>query len=224
MIRALKIFTIFLFAFNNAFGQIDSIPQIRYTKESLELIDSLRAWYGKNKVIPKEIELPCLIALSHYPSLVDTRILFRYKKIRTTMSALPGRGVTGTLFNRSYIVNINSDRKNAGTINLSNLSFNARVGIIGHELAHIVQYQTCTGGELVLMGAGYMVPLVRKNIERSTDRRAIEAGLGKQLYAFTKYVLESNETGEGYLLTKKKYYLSPSEIYDLTNNGEALND
>ena len=197
------------------YAQEQDVRRILSNEEALEFIDSLRNRYGYNKEIPDEIQLPALVALSAYPELAETCIVFRYKKIRTTMSALPGEGLLAGRNNRVYVININEQAKKSGTLQFDELSFNARVGVIGHELAHIEFYTKSSGVKLFLVGLGYLLPFYKKKFERTADQTTIYAGLGWQLYDFDKYLFDSEHVGVKYLKRKRKFYLSPEEIYDL---------
>lgn len=52
-------------------------------------ITFLKKNYGLNKKIPFSVEQECLIALSHFPELVDTRIEFSFSPISFTMQSRP---------------------------------------------------------------------------------------------------------------------------------------
>ncbi|MFI3280338.1 MAG: hypothetical protein R3Y44_00045 [Rikenellaceae bacterium] len=173
-------------------------------------IDSLIAIYGNNKIFVDEFLEPTLIALSHYPELIDTKIEFKYKRGSTTMAARPKP--TSMLCRRRYIVVINNKEEFDG-IYLHDTPFNAQIGIIGHELAHIADYQNHNligvVGILMRYSSGSRKPLFEKEIDRAT----IERGLGWQLHDWAKYSL-SNESGstKEYKEFKRKHYLSPEEI------------
>jgi hypothetical protein len=72
---------------------------------------------------------------------------------------------------------------------LKNLPINAQIGILGHELAHIIDYNKKSITELIAVAINYGInPAYHAWFEKSTDRRAIDHGLGWELYAYSKYV------------------------------------
>lgn len=130
-----------------------------------------------------------LVALSHYPELTDVHIKFVLKE---TFIPLVSRPKIISVFKRKknweYRVII-SDHSNEDmeTILLKNLSFNAQVGIIGHELAHTVYYLDKNMGDMVGIAFNYLYKDYRAAFEKDTDRRAIDHGLGWQLYDYSIY-------------------------------------
>lgn len=168
--------------------------------------------YGKGKRIPEAIELPALIALSFYPELANTNIQFEYKTIKTTMSARPK---WNCLVNnkRNYIIYINNDTERTGGVSVNELSLNAQVGILAHELAHIADYESRSDLSLMRVGIYYKIfKHYHRKMERATDEIAIRHGLGEQLYDFSDYVLNHSNASPQYKEFKKKFYLTPDEI------------
>lgn len=99
--------------------------------------------YGTNKVLAPGYEYQCLLALSHYPELKETPIDFRVQPAFIQLSSRPDP-ITVLLpwVKRNYLVVISTDTGSEGgnSILLSKAPFNDQVGIIGHELAHVVYY------------------------------------------------------------------------------------
>jgi hypothetical protein len=79
---------IFLFA-TSLYAQNRS--QIRYVDSSFyaSKTDSLEHLFGFNKKIPTTYKLAVLYTLSHFPELDSTKIIFKEKKIKTTLNARP---------------------------------------------------------------------------------------------------------------------------------------
>ncbi len=172
--------------------------------------DSLLALYGNNKIFVEEYLDPTLIALSYYPELRDSPIEFKFSAEATTMAARPRP--SSMLTNRRYIIVINNKEEFEG-IRLSDVPYNAQIGIIGHELAHIADYQKHNlfgvMGILFRYSSKARKPLFEKEIDRAT----IERGLGWQLYDWAQFALsEDNDTSEEYRQFKREHYLSPAEI------------
>lgn len=179
-------------------------------------IDSLRLQFGLNKKLQKAFELPCLIALSQYPELKNVRIEFVYDKIRTTMAARP---MASALFfkkkNRIYRIYINTDSARVRGVLLHQLPFDAQVGIIAHELAHIFDYESKNIWSLVKTGVGYLFAGYRVKLEKQTDMTVIKRGLGWQLYSFTDFLFKCKEVPVAHLKYKEKFYYSPADFLNL---------
>ena len=175
------------------------------------LIDSLECYYGSTKVLLHEYKEPILIALSYYPELKETPIEFKYSREATTMAARP---IYSSLLygKRSYQVLINNDPDFKG-IPLSAVPFNAQVGVIGHELAHIVEYENRSLWGVMELGCRYLNKHFKPHFERSTDKETIVRGLGWQLYDWAKYSMYDNPYAtEEYKQFKRKTYMRPEEI------------
>ena len=184
MKRAISIILIFFhFA---SFSQLTKI----YTEQEFEnQFDSLYLNYGQNKILPKGFELATLVALAHYPELKNTHIRFVLKE---TFIPLVSRPKIISVFkkknNWEYRVIIsNHSNEDMETILLKNLSFNAQIGIIGHEIAHTVYYLDKNMGDMIGIAFNYIYKDYRANFEKDTDKRAINHGLGWQLYDYSIY-------------------------------------
>lgn len=174
----------------------------------------LRDEYGRNKYFVDKVELPALIALSFFPELKNTSISFEYKNIKTTMATRPHIGKF-LIRNRSYVIYINSNAKERGAVSFHDLGLQEQIGIIAHELSHIVDYEKRKTFSLIQCGIYYSVfKHYHRNLERETDMLVIKKGLAHQLYAFTNYVLHHSNATDKYKEFKRKNYLLPEEISD----------
>jgi hypothetical protein len=184
-----------------------------YTKRCLssEKLVTFRASYGKNKTIPKEFEEQTFIALSYYPELKDTHIDFVRTNIKTTMACRPATGSLLRRYNREYIITIDNDDEKKGVI-LDDVTFNAQVGVIGHELAHIVDYENRGTGNIAKLGIDYATGHYPPEFEKSIDRLTIQRGLGWQLFDWADFVLNKSKASKEYKEFKRKSYLTPEEI------------
>lgn len=150
--------------------------------------------FGRHKELPEKYALQILLALSHFPELKDTRIRFRVRRAVVPLMALPR---FFTLFrrreHRAYTIVISSGGIEAlAPLLVRNLSFNAQIGIIGHEIAHVADYERRGFGPMARFGLCYLSGRCRTTIERSTDRSTIEKGLGWQLYAHRRDLAASD--------------------------------
>ncbi len=185
-------------------------PRIISKKKYASKIDSLRTQFGTNKEFPKEYELAALIALSYYPELKQTKIKFVVKKLKSTMAARPaGLNIFRRKGKRTYHVLLNNVNPE---VPLDSASFNAQIGVIGHEFAHIVDYQSKSSFKVICNGIGYSNKKYRAKFERATDQRTIDHGLFWQCYDFSVYVFTCKQADPAYLSYKRKVYMTPEEI------------
>lgn len=174
----------------------------------------LRHNFGKNKQIPKKYEEEILVALSHYPGLKETSINFMlaahasvpYGTKPTFLSCFRGSK------KRNYTTTILEDAPYPESAALmKNLSFNMRVGVFGHELFHVVQYEKCNPSRLIRTLAGFAFAAFRRKMETGADLGAISHGLGPQLLEHAKYIRRI----PGYIEKRpnlNKDYLLPEQI------------
>lgn len=195
----------------NLIGQTLKAPRLYSEIIWAPKIDSLREAVGKNKTFIPKYELASLIALMHYPELKDTKIKFITKSLSSTMAARPkGFNVFRRKGRRLYVVIINNTDE--VKVPVDSVSFNAQVGVIGHELAHILDYENKSSFKVVGNGLGYSSKKFRAKFERATDQRTIDHGLGWQCYDWSYYVYHYKNTPKEYLEYKKKTYMSYEEI------------
>ena len=203
-----------LFAGNN-FSQ-QKAPRLFSEIIMSQQIDTLRSQLSNNKFLYEKYELQTLIALSFYPELKNTKISFRRRELKTTMVARPkGIEVFRGKGKRHYIIYINDFP--SAKVSPDSVSFNAQVGIIGHELAHIVNYEQISSLKMLHVGLSYFNKKFKAKFERAADQRTIEHGLLWQCYDFALYVHNSKNTPAEYITYKKQFYMSPEEIKEQVN-------
>ncbi|MFT7613505.1 MAG: hypothetical protein ACI9J3_002480 [Parvicellaceae bacterium] len=187
-------------------------PRIISTVTFEGKIDSMRTNFGVNKELPLTYELASLVALSYYPELAETKIKFVAKKLNSTMAARPsGLNFIRRKGKRQYKVLLNNVNPQ---VPLDSASFNAQVGVIGHEFGHIVDYQSKSVIKLMFNAFGYASKKYRAKFERATDQRTIDHGLFWQCYDFSVYVFTHKKADAAYLEYKRKIYMSPEEIIE----------
>ena len=179
--------------------------------------DSLQNIYGHNKNFIAEYELQSLLALSYYPELKEAEITFRPVDIesvaKTTITFF-------SIFNsaeKHFIIYINTNKSRTGLL-LSDAPFNAQVGAIGHELAHVANFRNKSLAGMVWWSIKYLSNKNRIKTERNTDIATIAHGLGMELYSFVYFVLNSSSANDKYKKFKRLHYLSPSEILKMAKN------
>lgn len=198
----------------------DQLKQIE-TRHHQYNLDSLRRLYGNNKIIPQAYERQALIALSHYPELANTHIHFEEAKISTTLNVRPAIGslLLDNKEEREYIIRINTQKQDS-LINMDQVPFEAQIGLLGHEFAHIVDYSQ----QGVWGMAGRLINYINKKkkqaYEKQTDRITIVHGLGLQLHEWSHYVLYQSNAKLAYKQFKKFMYLQPEEISEYLQNKQ----
>lgn len=173
----------------------------------------------KNKKIPtKKLEDQVRIVLSFYPELAETRIQVKLKKKQSPLSARPS---ILSLFRKKskrlyYIIISTKPKKIVEPIQFENLSFNAQIGVLGHELSHIAEYQSKNSTFFVQLFFKQFNARKLDVFEFETDRRCIEHGLGKSLLIWSKEVREKLNIeiwgGSSNLNPKHERYMNPTTI------------
>lgn len=153
--------------------------------------DSLRLLYGNRKILPKGYERQALLALAHYPELKNVFIEFKMVEAESPFVSRPT--VLSTLFRsaskRHYLVLI-STKSNGwlGEILIDDLPFEAQVGVLGHELAHTVNFVDRSFFKMLRVPIGNLSTEYLNKFEYATDQRAIDHGLGCNLLQWSTFV------------------------------------
>lgn len=210
MVRRIFLFLVVLFSTLTLCAQ-----QTKYYDTLTQTdLEKLRTEYGKNKEYPLEYEQQFLLALSHYPELKDVIIELKYSKERTTMACRPK---ISSLFSetRRYYILINNKEDFDGIL-LEDVPFNAQIGVIGHELAHVVDFENKTLEGVVKTGLGYLKDNYKRKLEHQIDSMTAAHGLGWQLYEWASFsMFESPFATQAYKDFKKRIYMTPDQIMEL---------
>lgn len=176
--------------------------------------DSLEIIYGYNKEIPNSLKPYILTALSYFPDLDSIHIVFKESEIKTTLNVKPA--LLSLIFqnrhNRKYVIKINTNKYH-GNVMVSNVPFNASIGLFGHEFCHIADYKNRGFFKMIKRAICYITK--KSNYEKEIDLMTIERGLGWQLYDWSFFVLYKSDASEKYKAFKRKTYLTPEEIKNL---------
>lgn len=175
--------------------------------------------FSTNKKIPSIIEKSVLIALSHYPELRDTRIDFVFRKnIKgSVMQAQPVfRSLLKRRKKRSYRINISSMFKLTHSVTpIHQLPEEIMIGWIGHELGHIMDYESRTNKGMISFGYNYLFSgAYVKSVEVVADTYAVNHGLGQYIIATKRFILDHAELPEAYKAKIARLYLSPDDIVE----------
>ena len=202
------------------------LPVKEFKKDSLEMVKFDTPF---NKIIPEKYALQIKTALQYYPSLRDAHIIFKVKKTRTPLAAMP------TIFSvlkrkskRTYIITISSESTSfLNKIILDSLNFNAQIGVLGHEISHIMEFHSKNGLFFIGLAIRHLSKKAMDKFEYNTDKRCIEQGLGYQLLAWSKntrqalHVTNFNRENSGKMMQRERYmhpqtiekYMATLEIY-----------
>ena len=98
----------------------------------------------------------------------------------------------GSLLRRSrhrrYIVIINDSTAGRTLPTFKSSNVNGQVGILGHELCHITNFNKMTGLGLANLGVSHVSTRYIDRFEYKTDSMTIERGLGYQLLDWKQYM------------------------------------
>ncbi|MEI8269740.1 MAG: hypothetical protein WCG45_00050 [bacterium] len=109
---------------------------------------------------------------------------------------------------RNYVISVNSSEKyKKFAIPLSILNDSILLGWIGHELAHIIQYEKMGKKEIMSFPFKYgLNKKFRKNFETEADEITKQRGLEKELKEGINFVLTNTKISTAYKNRLKKFY------------------
>lgn len=189
----MKIILLALFLINTNF----------YGQEKLPSFDKL--------IIPINLKEAAYIAIQYFPELKNVDIEVIYANTKTTMETRP---VINTLFSkrRKYKIFVDTTVENNFGILVSEVPLDAKIGLFGHEFAHILDYKNKSFFELMKIGRTYLTKGDIRSYETFIDQLTIQRGLGLYLKAWSDFVLNHSNASEEYKNYKRKNYLTPEEI------------
>ena len=171
------------------------------------------ARYAHFKTIPAEFRLPILKALSYFPELKDLHINFIVKKAYTPLSTRPSfTSIFKRKSNRAYTITISSQTIDTlSPLLFKNLNFAEKVGIMGHELSHVVDFDSKNFIQTVGNGAGHVSGSFLDKMEYHTDLICIKHGLGKYLEQYSLHVRKTMHV---------KYWRGVDHVFEKDNHIE----
>lgn len=224
------LFCWFTFAICNVISQsynkkklknIAATPTKKYVKSTDELrYKQLLEEFGNCKILPTGFEIQALVALSHFPALKNESIEFVFKKAKIAHAASPSFiSVFKRTNKRKYNITISTQTKEGlENTRLVNLSYNAQIGVLGHELAHISAYQKLNFWGLIKFGLKYVKEKDIIATENSTDKVTINHGLGYQLLSWSREVHDFH-IKDG----RSERYLSEHQIMECIKSNPIYN-
>jgi hypothetical protein len=188
----------------------------------LDQKEELKKLYGKGKKFARGYELPALIALAGYPELKEIQIEFVFANSNTPCSSKPrGLDVFKDPADRLYYINITKQiKKGREEILPKNLPLNMMVGLLAHELAHIVDYLGKGSLNTIITGVLYPLPPYKEKLEKKIDTITVQRGFGHQLKDFAELIvkLQKQYPDDKYYHSYFRYYLSPGDIEKKLNS------
>jgi len=190
--------------------------------------------FGENKTMPAEYEKQILTALSYFPELRKTRITFILQKGNS--GVIETRPEWFSVFknskSRAYIVFIgDSSSRYTPRFMFRNSPVNGQVGIIGHELTHILYFSKKNTFGLLNTGIAHVSRSYMDNFENKTDSVCIERGLGYQLIDWNIYLrkafgMQDPENGPDpfFTDTTKERYMSPARIRQVMKKSKVYSE
>lgn len=176
---------------------------------------------GYQKTVIPTFQTEIYTALSYFPELDSTKIEFRYANIKTSLNARP---TVGSLFRRrskrKYVIRIKPNTRDSVTT-IDQVGFNGAVGVLGHELNHVVDYSKRNFWGILGRLFNYGSKKGKRKFEAEIDRMTIQKGLGWQLYDWEDYVLNKSKAKVNYKAYKKTIYYTPKELKKLINQIET---
>lgn len=197
------------------------IPEMTAASYSAEQVNALEAKFGKRKTIPPAYKKQILIALSYFPELEKANIVFRIKQDYTPLSSRPSwASVFRHHKNREYIITISDESSpELNPILLDKMDFNAQVGVLGHEISHVVDFSHKNTAGLLRIGLGNLSTSFLDKFEYATDSICIAHGLGYQLLSWSLFVRKAfrspNWDGADSIkqgIMKRERYMNPETI------------
>lgn len=220
---SLKYFYLLVCCFAAILNPIQAqIPRLNFGRNSSD--SSIYVGFESNKIIPDEFKTQALIALSYYPELKKVKIIFRILEKKTPLTTQPDLlSLIKSREKRIYIITISSKSdKKLTPILFFNLPFNAQIGVLGHEMAHVSDFNSKSTLELISLFFKMLSSDFVDHFEFNTDLISINHGLGYQLLDWSKYVRKaldidnwggaSNKDSLEKTGSKKQRYMNPETI------------
>ncbi|MFN0050441.1 MAG: hypothetical protein ACKVOU_15065 [Cytophagales bacterium] len=176
------------------------------------------------KSIPRSILTQTSIALSAFPELNEVKIVFQFTNGGAALETMPSFwSVFKKPAKRTYYISIaNKTDKLFEPILLKNLSYDAQIGVLAHELSHVSDFQQFNFINFVVHAIKYTINgSYGDSFEYNTDMICIQHGMGFQLLAWstdTRLKLDLKKIMEKYKfdITRERY-MHPESIKKAIN-------
>jgi hypothetical protein len=185
-------------------------------------VDTRNTLY-QHKTIPVVVQQEILTALKKYPELTETPIDFVLDP-NTSKSVMLSQPVIASFFrgqqNRTYVVKINPRFARVhDTIPIQKVPHDILVGWFGHELGHVMDYQSYSNWGMAMFGLRYVTSdKFLMQAEQHADAQAVNHGLGNYIVKTKNYILHNSEIPPEYRARIQRLYPSPQQIADLVKH------
>ena len=155
-------------------------------------------------------------ALSAFPQLTDAKIEFVERRIKTTMQCRPKPlAIFRSKLKRKYLMVHNRDVIPKHGMPMHRLSYDARVGLYAHEIAHVLDYTRMSILEVIRMGLSYLTAAGKQTVEHRIDRMVVWMGMGPSLLRFASEVSDCECISNSYKIRRDRFYMKPADIKQL---------
>lgn len=185
------------------------------------------------KRIPLAYEEPILSALSYFSDLDKVKIRFRVRRTYAPLSTRPSwSNMLRRGDRRLYIVTISDSSINKlSPILFKRLPYDAQVGVIGHELSHVVDFKKKSFFGMMRVAVGNTSSRYLDKFEYKTDSICIQHGLADNLLAWSIAVREQlhvdywrGSDNVNKKAVSKERYMNPSTILSFQNPNESIEE
>lgn len=122
--------------------------------------------------------------------------------------------------NRGYVILISEKFKISGkSYKTIDVPSDVLIGWLGHELGHVMDYQSRSGLDLINFGLRYV--LFKEHVkaaERAADSFAVKQGMADYILKTKRFILDNAEIDQTYKARIKEFYLSPEEIMEMVKD------
>lgn len=151
--------------------------------------------------------------LDAYSPLNKQQIVFKEKNLKTTMATRPQMDfIFRKKKDRIYRIFIDTLVEDSNGLLLKFLPYDALVGILAHEFAHIVDYEMRTNRGIISLGLNYSRLQGKVEIENRVDSITMEFGFADESIAFAEFLAETGLVSEEYKAFKSKIYNSVQDL------------
>lgn len=146
-----------------------------------------------NKQLPPGYEKEAATALFYFPELKSTSVHFRIIKTYTPLSTKPTFfSVIKKPAKRKYIITISKQTiKGLTPILFQYLTDSAMIGVLGHELSHVSEFQKKGFFGFLHLAFKHYSKKFQDTFEFNTDKICINHGMGNYLLVWSKFVREA---------------------------------
>ncbi len=155
----------------------------------------------------------CVKAIENTENADSVKVIFKKTNIPSMGQAQPLiRTILKKPDKRTYIVKV-QDCNSKNLLCYSVLPDSAKVGLIGHELVHVLDYKSKGFFSILQMAIKYSLSRkYRSRVEYVTDSLTIVHNMGNEVLLLLDFVENSGLASKSYLRKKKKYYMDSDEV------------